>query len=301
MEDQKQIIRERYLKALNNFREEVEDDPNVVALILLGSLSYGTVWEKSDMDILLVVRDGAVSKHQYFRAEEDGIDIELSIEDVKQFKNQMGRGRAGEFCHGYYGKGTIIFCKDPSFRTFFEENKTVGREDAIISCYMNIQMLITNLNRAEKWVTVFKDMTYAQHFLQWSAVALSEIVLLMNGEEPDRESILRASELMPELMEQVYLKTCTTKMDEKEIRKTIKCHKDYLESILPELAKPVLRYLSDHEVRTGTDCELYFGPYIVTALELMAEHGYIERVTLPRRLFKHTDLTVEEIAFMSIS
>lgn len=253
------------------------------------------------MDILLLVRDGAVSKHLYYRAEEDGIDIELSVDEVSRFKSQMGKYRAGEFNHGYYGKGTIIFSKDPALTTFFEENRTVGRDDAIVSCYSNIQMLMTNLNRAEKWITVFHDTVYSQHFLQWCSVSIAEIILLLHGEEPDRESILRASELEPELMNQVYYKVCSTKMNEEEIKTTIKCHKDYLVSILPELSKPVLRYLSDHQVRSASEFELYFGQYIVTALELMEENGYIERVTAPRRLFKHTGLTIEEVAFFAVS
>ena len=46
-------IKERYLAAVDSFVDKVRDDPNVIAVIVCGSLAYDVVWEKSDMKVFM--------------------------------------------------------------------------------------------------------------------------------------------------------------------------------------------------------------------------------------------------------
>ena len=50
-------IKQQFEEALNDFIEKVKEDRNILAVILFGSLSYDTVWEKSDIDLMLITRD----------------------------------------------------------------------------------------------------------------------------------------------------------------------------------------------------------------------------------------------------
>jgi hypothetical protein len=52
-----ETIQRRYERAVESLVEKLERDTQVVAAILLGSLSYDVVWEKSDIDILLVTEE----------------------------------------------------------------------------------------------------------------------------------------------------------------------------------------------------------------------------------------------------
>lgn len=57
LKDETQIeLRERYLAAVDRFVEKVKPDPNVLAVIVSGSLAYDLLWEKSDIDMSVVVR-----------------------------------------------------------------------------------------------------------------------------------------------------------------------------------------------------------------------------------------------------
>ena len=197
-------VKERYLGVLESFSEKVKKDPNVIALILSGSLSYGTVWEKSDMDLTLLVRDGSIPKYSFYMMEEDEVEIEMNVMEVKAFKSDMSMLRAGESFHGYYGKSRFVFSKDPALIEVFEETTMVGLEDTVRSSYTRIQFMLSNMKKAEKWVKVFHDPLYAQHFLQWCATSASEILILLSGEEPDRECLLRAAELYPEKMKRIF-------------------------------------------------------------------------------------------------
>src|SRR5260370_28029245 len=51
-------IQQQYEQALDSLVAKVQRDHWIIAAILLGSLSYDVVWEKSDIDLLLVREEG---------------------------------------------------------------------------------------------------------------------------------------------------------------------------------------------------------------------------------------------------
>ena len=53
----KGLNEERFNAALDALIEQVKEDRSVLAAILCGSLSHDTVWDKSDIDLVLVTID----------------------------------------------------------------------------------------------------------------------------------------------------------------------------------------------------------------------------------------------------
>ncbi|HKM34300.1 MAG TPA: nucleotidyltransferase domain-containing protein [Lachnospiraceae bacterium] len=293
--------KEKHSQALKSFTEKVKNDPNVIALVLSGSLAYGTVWKRSDIDLTMLVRDGINAKFSLYNIDEGGVEIHMIIMPVGMFKKEMRQFRAGQFTHGYYGKGEIVFSKDDSLYLIFEENRTVGMDDVTMSIIPNVQMLLVNMYRVEKWITAFHDPLYSQHFLQDCAASVADIILLMNKEEPTRESILRAMELRPELMQKIHVIPCTTAMTEDEVRDTLKLLDDFILETMDLWSTPILRFFSDGELKTSSEFEHFVGSDVVFCLNYLAEHGLLERVTKASRVFKHSVLTVEEIAYVAIN
>jgi excinuclease ABC subunit A len=107
--------REKHLQALNSFVTRVKKDPNVVAILIYGSLAYGTVWERSDIDVELIVRDGTefIARWVYV-IEEEGVEINISaIAELAKFKNELQRLRRG-YDHGKYGEAQRRFLRSVS-------------------------------------------------------------------------------------------------------------------------------------------------------------------------------------------
>jgi uncharacterized protein len=52
-----ETIQLRYQRAVESLVEKLQRDTQIVAAILVGSLSYDVVWEKSDIDMLLVTEE----------------------------------------------------------------------------------------------------------------------------------------------------------------------------------------------------------------------------------------------------
>ena len=58
MMESQAAVEKRYRDALDSLVTKVQKDRNIIAAILCGSMSYDQVWDKSDIDLLLVQREG---------------------------------------------------------------------------------------------------------------------------------------------------------------------------------------------------------------------------------------------------
>jgi len=108
MHESQESIRARYQAALETFVAKVKQDSYIIAAILGGSLSHDQVWEKSDIDILLVGRSEKVRERSYYLLE-DGINIHAWLLSRSRFKEQIERALQSSFFHSYFSKSTLLF------------------------------------------------------------------------------------------------------------------------------------------------------------------------------------------------
>ena len=65
MPESREAIKARFQQALDTFTSKARQDSYIIAAVLAGSLSHGQVWEKSDIDMLLVGRNEKIPECQY--------------------------------------------------------------------------------------------------------------------------------------------------------------------------------------------------------------------------------------------
>ncbi|MDR0948787.1 MAG: nucleotidyltransferase domain-containing protein [Lachnospiraceae bacterium] len=291
--------REKHLQALNSFVTRIQKDPHVVAILLYGSLAYGTIWERSDIDVELIVRDGTeFAPYRDYVIEEEGIEININaIGELAQFKNDLQKLRGG-YDHGKYGGGILVYSKDESLYQLFEEARKIGEDDAPKAYAKKIGGLLDWMYKAEKQVTVLDNPLYAQRFLQLCAAVVAEMELIRHGENPNREAIIRAQELNPRLMEELYVKPSTTVMSKADVIDTLKRLDDYLMQHIDWWSKHIVRFLSDGEVKTVSHIHQHCGRVPV---EYLVEKGVLIQATHPVRLFKNSKLTLDEKAYFYIA
>ncbi|MCL1862616.1 MAG: hypothetical protein FWF78_03505 [Defluviitaleaceae bacterium] len=203
---------EKHMQALNNFAERVKKDPNIIAMLLFGSLAYGTVGKKSDIGITLIVRDGSIATERGFLADEDGIYVSChGLREVSKFKKDLQELRGG-YEHALLGSGRLVFSKDEALVALYEATRKIGEDDAPRAFASKIDGLYNWMWKAEKHITLINDPLYAQRFLQLSAAIVAEMELIRHRENPNREAIRRAQELSPKLMHELYTIPSTTAM-----------------------------------------------------------------------------------------
>ena len=290
--------KEQHMQALNNLTERLKKDPNVVALLVYGSLAYGDVWKRSDIDAEIIVRDGTVYNKTGWRYYiQDGVEISISgINEESNFKRYLQRVRNG-FDHGIYGKSRLVFSKDEALFQMFEDTRKIGEDDAPRAFCSFMGWVIGMMHKAEKYVTVYDNPLYAQRFLQLCAPNIASMEMIRHRENPTRESVLQAMELNPELMHEVFTIPSTMAMTSDDVQRTLKIMDDYIMEHVEWWSRHILRFLSDGQVKTVSHIVKQCGD---APLEYMVEKGIIEQTTEPHRLFKKSSLTLDEAAYFYI-
>ena len=293
---------EKHKQAFEGFAARVKDNPNVIGLLIYSGVAYGLLQESNDINVLVLVRDGSVMdpKPSFLehRVNEDGVIIGVWLVQVSKFKQRMQTMIAGDRTLSRYSNGILMHCKDDSLARFYEDARKIGKNDVALGIIRNVGHIICEMNRAGKWITALDDTLYAQYFIQRTRILIAEIVLLLNGEHPNRESCPRATELNPAIMQEVYVKAGTTAMTKEEIADTLQVLDAYITELMPLWSKPLLTYLGDGESKTEADCNAYFG-FPVEVWGYLVSKGVVQKVPRAAKVFRNSKLMLEEPAYIS--
>ena len=303
MEEIKQEeIRERYMAAVDSFIGKIKDDQNVIAVIISGSLAYDVVWEKSDIDMTLVVRD-QVLKNDSYCIIEDGITINVSVMTRSGFKRGMEKNIGGSFSQSYYAKGKIVYSTDDSLYEYFEDLKELGSDDIALTSFHTANYLVYLYEKSQKWLKARRDPHYAQYFLLHAAEAIANMELCLKGQPSSREAVQKALQLNPEAIRPFYQDAMSHHLSEEELFKTIDKLDSYLMQHIDTFKQPVIDFLGDQEMKTVTQIVKHFnmeGHFIVGILDYLVDKGVIEKVSQTIRITPKSKLAVEEIGYLYI-
>lgn len=296
-------LKARYLAAVDSFVAKVKPDPSVIAVIVCGSLAYDMVWEKSDIDMMIVIRDQPVRDGSY-SVVEDGIVINANIVTRSGIRRNLERSLGGSFLQSLMAKGTVAYSSDESFTEFFEEQKAIGEDDIALSVLHGAGELIGILEKAGKCLRVKNDLAHAQYYLLMAAEAVARMELCRAGEPYSRRGIERALELHPEAVAPFYTGAMAGLLDAAGIQDRLETLRAYLAGLVDVFRKPVLSFMADREIKTATVIAKHFGMeahFIVHVFEYLVERGVIERVSRTIRPTPKGRPSVEEIGYLYVT
>ncbi len=292
-------LTKRYEAAADSFVDKVKGDPNIIAVIICGSLAYDQVWERSDIDMAVVVRDQPLNSEAYCITE-DNITINASIYTRSSFIRSLEKFRGGSAIHSYFAKGKIIYSTDQSLYEFFEEHKQPGFDDLSLTVFTNACELIYYYEKCLKWLTIKKDPLYSQYYLLKAADVMARMEVCIHGESPTREAIRKAHTLNPNLLLPYYYEAMSHHYSTVELLNAIHGINQYLDQNIPMIQKPVLEFLQDHQMKTVHMFSKYFhleSAYMIGILEYLANKGVIFKVSQTIKLTPKSKMAVEEIAY----
>ncbi|OKP83213.1 nucleotidyltransferase [Paenibacillus sp. P3E] len=295
-------LRARYIAAQNSFIGKVSSDPNVIAIIISGSLAYDVIWEKSDIDMTMVVRDQPLATTTYC-IDEDGILINVYLVVRSDFKRGMERALGGSFAQSYYSKGKMVYSTDDSLIEYFEDLKIIGSDDIAISALHIASQLVFLRDKTRKWLTVRQDLLYAQYYLLKAAESVAHMELCIRGEAISREAIQRAQLLNPEVLAPLYQDAMSHHMTIAEIESGLECLDKVLERHLPIFSRPVLEFMRDQEIKTATLINKHFhvqSDQLVGVMDYLVQQGILEKVTQTIRITPKSKPAVEEAGYLYI-
>lgn len=295
-------VQQRYEEALASFIEKVRQDRYIIAAILCGSLAYDQVWEKSDIDILLIGKEEKKPVQDFYLVE-NGINIHALLFPRSKFRGQLEGALHGSFFHSFFSKSTLLFSTDDTIREYYEDVQHVGARDREVQLLKAATWLLPTLAKAEKWFYIKKDMAYSALYILYMTDRLATIEVLLNGEVPSREVVQQALKHNPSFFKAVYLDFIQGSKDEHTVGRVLQQINAYLDDKLLLLFNPILEFLSDvGGVRSTTELDEHFKNKVQTetlasAYEWLADKEIIQKVSAPLRLTEKSPIAMDEAAY----
>ena len=302
MHESQESIRARYQAALETFVAKVKQDSYIIAAILGGSLSHDQVWEKSDIDILLVGRSEKVRERSYYLLE-DGINIHAWLLSRSRFKEQIERALQSSFFHSYFSKSTLLFSTDETISEYYQNIQHLGARDRELQLLRAGTWVLPILAKAEKWLYVKNDPAYSFLWLMYMVNGLATVEVLMHSEITGREVVQQAMKHNPTFFNAIYFDLIAQPVDAAAVERALQMVNDYLDERLYTLFQPILDYLgAAGGPRSATELDRYFEKKVQSetlgaAYEWLADKGAIQKISTPLRLTEKSRVAVEEAAY----
>jgi hypothetical protein len=295
-------LKQRFEQAIETFIEKVKGDVNVIAIFVGGSFAYDVLWEKSDIDMMIIVRDQKLINESLCLGE-DGLTINVSLIPRSRFKRGLESAVGGSFFQSFMAKGKVVYSTEESFYEYMEDIGVIGEDDQALTALNMAGVLISTLHKAQKWLVARHDLLYAQYFLLKAAETIANMELCLQRIPSSRSAIQKAMELNPEIMQAFYLDPMSHTLSEAEVVEKLERLDRYIEDKIPLFQKPILAYLADQEIKTTAMVARQLrsdGPMIIDVMEYLAEKKVIEKVSQAIKLTPKGRMNIEEIGFLYV-
>ncbi|HEU5098350.1 MAG TPA: hypothetical protein VFU22_04995 [Roseiflexaceae bacterium] len=302
MPESREAIKARFQEALELFTAKVKQDSYIIAAILAGSMSYDQVWEKSDLDILLVGRSEKVPERSYYLIE-NGVNIHAVLLSRSVFKQQIERALQSSFFHSYFSKSTLLFSTDETITEYYQNVQHLGARDRQLQLLRAGSDVLPALAKAEKWLYVKNDPAYSFLWLMYMINQLATIEVIAAGEVTTREVLQQALRHNPEFFHAIYLDMLARPVDGAAVEQALRLVNRYLDERITLLFQPIFDYLSAADgPRSASDIDSYFRKQIQaetlgSAYEWLADKGLLKKISHPLRLTEKSRVTVEEAMY----
>ncbi len=278
-----------------------------MAAILCGSLSHDTVWDKSDIDLVLVTIDDKKTADEGLALYAEGINVHAVLMPRTEFRQTVEGSVRNGFQHSFLAKGRLLYTHDETIAGLCEQLQVIGERDIQVQLLNAGAHALPSVYKAHKWLRTRGDLEYTALWILYAANALARIEVLSARLLADREVLPQALRLNPEFFKIVYTDLLNTKKTRKNVQAALDAIDAYLAERAPALFGPVTDYLREvGEARSATEIDEHFKrnfgiPNVTGICEYLADQGLIGKAPLPVRLTRKSNVDVEELAFFHSS
>ena len=287
--------------AVATFVDTISEDRYIVAAILTSNLSEENVWEKTNVHISLIMRDGTKYRQRQYQLIEDGMPIRVTHYTRAQFKKMLERNLQGSQIHSILLQSEILFTKDPTLTELLEDLDVIGERDKQSQLFNIAGFVTTILAKTEKWFYVKKDYDYTFYYLMYAVKQLANIEAILHGESPKRKVIYQAIKHNPKFFNTIFTDILNIPKDEKVLGNVLDLIETYLADNVHTFFKPLLDFLEESGgERSLSDIHDHFGSrqlWITMACEWLAQKEILEQFSTPIRLTKDSKVSVEEPSY----
>jgi hypothetical protein len=292
-----------FAAALDALVPQLRQDRSILAAILGGSLSHDKVWAKSDIDLLLVTADDALTGPPHVSLYADGLNVHALLMQRAAFRKLAESAVHQSFMHSFQAKSRVLFTHDDTIADLCARLHTIGERDTRLALLEAGTAVMPCLYKAHKFLTTRGDLDYTALWILYAATPLAQVEVMSARKLVDREVIPQALALNPEFFTVVYTDLLNAKKTKKAVEAALSAADAYMAKRAKRLFAPLLDYLRDAgEIRSASDIESYFSRThgivgLTTACEYLSDQGYIAKAATPVRATKRSSVSLQELAF----
>src|SRR5689334_4251811 len=203
----------RFEKALQLFLDRVRADHNLLAAVLVGSLTEETVWRRDAISLWIIEKDGVTKRlradgedPRIFRTlVDEGVNLHVELIPRARFKRMVEGTARTAFRYSYFARRRLVYCNDPSLAKWFEDADTLARRDQERELCIATTWLIHAHRHASRLLDHKNDRDLVFQALLEGAHCVAAAEVIRAGEVYEGLVIQRGLELAPDLMRIVYL------------------------------------------------------------------------------------------------
>ncbi len=296
-------LQHKYTAALDALVGHIKEDRSILAAMLCGSLSHDTVWERSDIDLVLVTIDDRKVQSGSLALYADGVNVHANLLSRTEFRRAIEGSIRNSFVHSLLTKGRLLYTHDPTIADLCATLSSIGARDTEVQLLRAATSALPSIDKAHKWFVTRGDLDYTALWILYAATPLARIEVIGRQLLADREVIPQALALNPDFFKVIYADLLNTKKTRKAVQDALGAIDRYIADREASLFAPVIEYLRDAgEARSATDIETHFTrnldvPCVIAACEYLADRGMIGKVSTPVHLTKKSHVQVQELAF----
>ena len=297
-------VRARFESALDGLVEHLKTDRTVLAALLCGSLSHDTVWQKSDIDLVIITSDELQKPEGgHISIDADGVNVHAILMPRTSFRRTAEGARHNSFMHAFFAKGRLLFSHDPTIAAICSGLGQIGSRDLAVQLLQTASNVVPCLDKARKWLVTRGDLDYTALWILYAATPLARLEVLSAGLIADREVIPQASRLNPALFKTVYHDLLNAKKTRAQIDAALDAIDAFLEQRAASLFGLVVEHLREvGDARSASELDAHFKrsfdvESVGLACEYLAHKGLIGQASAPVRLTKRSQVLTQELAY----
>src|SRR5512133_1994572 len=291
----------RFEKALELFLERVRADPNLLAAVLVGSLTEETVWRRDAISLWIIEKDGVTKRlradgedPRVFRTlVEEGVNLHVELIPRTRFKRMVEGSARTAFRYSFFARRRLVYSGDPALVKWFEEADTLARKDQERELCIATTWLIHSQRHARRLLEDQQDLELTFQELLGCAHCVAAAEVIAAGEVHEGLMMHRALQLAPAVMEDLYIDLLRGSRTSSKLKKKLTGFAAYLEKHAEVRLQPALRYLKiEKRLVPLSELSEYFAQsqlfpwHLESACDWLEEKGHIAKFSAPFALTK---------------
>lgn len=177
----------RYQRVFNSVIERLNENEDILAVMAFGSMVTGDLWEGSDIDIFVIVKEQQESIRNIY-TEENSISVHMKLLSKENFLNFYENNVIGGYMHRILISSKLIFSKDEYITNVFNSFRYINDSERekwnlvylgdILKDISHCKKLIANNNVKSAYLSCMRTVeNFASLFLNFNGYLVSKDVV----------------------------------------------------------------------------------------------------------------------------